>query len=831
MTAPTPTRRYTSVGFYFPCYPSGFFSQEVDRGLLNLSYAFDKDYGPYSDQDHVKLDATIFARLLMVLPRKGFTTAYPIFPEPKPTKLEHVTTPTGIVFLLRDVNEAISKVRAAPPLPKSQAAADPATHLLPLSKAGVESLALVVNHDGYYVWLATYVGNEGREWFIRNALREHIYHLVGGDFGSHEQGKGLASDGSSAQPSTQPPATAKTDLTTYTQNHIGCLTFTQLNTVLEGLYNLNLDPRVFFHNEEAVGKQYTLGRFFAAIVADFHPAKRPPRSRRELISGGKIADEETPEQKDQRALEEQLHTSVLDRFFGHFLQDATRSEATVSISLIHDFADVCLNHNACEHLLNSFLSSTELVSLKPIKGWIERCRRALIDELIEVTHRRIPLVQAKPPDGPIDRIEDVTEAQLRGYVMFLSAKLPLISNVLLHLEDLHYEVIGAAKHRRQSHSRQIEEQFADPEGTAVYGPFNSWRGMLRAIQNDLRSLTDAINQARTDRMLYEQEQIHAEQETLAEIERLNDRATEAAGPESGVVSMISNFLALLSVILATGPSIKNGRLVFSPNGLLSILNSGSLPGAEELLIVLLILAVIYIIIHFGAERLARWVVKRFLRKSRHEAKYYYEMDIHADAPFLAESIPELVVDGISKKQQPETPLDEYLQAGSNGAYPKAQGDVSVASAAQATQSKTLDFKKVVRNSYRVERQEKSEALHKIYVETEIRVSARRFMHVVLVYELLYHRPSSDHDYILKDLRVVSTHSDELTEDEVIRLKAVVVYYFLNPYLEEGWRLVLPLLKEQSNNVSAFLGNAATDFDSLFTITQIPATPKQSSLSQ
>ena len=115
------------------------------------------------------------------------------------------------------------------------------------------------------------------------------------------------------------------------------------------------------------------------------------------------------------------------------------------------------------------------------------------------------------------------------------------------------------------------------------------------------------------------------------------------------------------------------------------------------------------------------------------------------------------------------------------------------------------------------------------------------MHAVLVYELLYHRPSSDHDYILKDLRVVSTHADELTEPEIARLKEVIVYYFLNPYLEKGWQLYLPSPKDESIEAqtapqTAPQGEPQTapqtapqtvgqdkskDFDALFTISRKP----------
>jgi hypothetical protein len=154
----------------------------------------------------------------------------------------------------------------------------------------------------------------------------------------------------------------------------------------------------------------------------------------------------------------------------------------------------------------------------------------------------------------------------------------------------------------------------------------------------------------------------------------------------------------------------------------------------------------------------------------------------ARAPMLVSVLPSLLKSGVPKSS------DEVLPR----------------------RTQPLGYKNVSRNSYRAERLERSEALHKIYVEADIRVSRRRYVHAVLVYELLYHRPAKEHDYILKDLRVVSTHSAELTLDEIIALKQVITQRFVNPCLEAGWQLNLPEVSMKS-----------VSFDALFTVTEQP----------
>ncbi len=764
---------FTSVGFWLPCYRSSFYTDADDRALLRSAFHhgaahFAPEYvGPVTSG--FRLNATIFNRLLTVLPRKGYASAH-LVPAGHAQSVfnEQHHDPSAMVFLAHE------------------------TERLPgLQHMGIHALALTVNQDGFYVWTVAYDGKR-REYEIQAALKDHIWALAGGSFSGHHSG--IKSERRSGD---QVP---DSHLTQYRDEHIGFLTFDQINTIFEGLFNVNLDPRVFFRSDSQVEAQYTLGGFISEICAAFHPAKRPPR--RTNTPGQALRSDENLEQEgDQEREQREKRQAVVAEFFAACMQHPT----SVPVRSIHAFAEVSVYPPAKAHLLDEFLEATEISTLKPIKERVERCRRALLDELIEVTHRRDPLVQVEPPDGPVDRIDDVTEAQLRGYVMLLAAKLPLVANVRFHLDDLHYE---RSTKKQKSNAVDMGAQDAavdDPlaENSQVYGPYHSWTGLLRAIQADLSSLTQAIDQARTDRMLYEQEQIYEEQETFTEIQRLNERADNAISAGNGLaINGISTFLALVAVVLASGNLFKNGKLVVSANSMLGLLNLANLPGLLVLVVAVAILVVVFTLIYLGVNLVLRWVSRAFRQEFRLDEKFYYEMDVRVDAPFLIEALPALITHGEPESKLSGKPLPGFWTRVWKQTEPFRRW---------ITRKPPLDATSIERNSYRVERLEKSEALHKIYVEARLRLGSRRHLRVVLVYELLYHRPARDHDYILRELRVVSAHSRQLTHGQVARLKQIVVERFLNPCLEDGWQLKRPGQPDTGDK-----------FDALFTVTELPA---------
>lgn len=782
---------FTSAGFWLPCYQSSFFSRKEDDTILHSSYEFSATHlDPYANRAHIKLDTDIFTRLLMVLPRKGYTSAYPIFPDRGSIdESKSLPDPVAVLFLAKDFANLPPETTAQKWHPGSIG-------------NGVFQVALAVNRQGFYIWTVAYQGRENHMPEVQRALKEHIGALVGGAFASKHSGRTPAGRTGSGKQFTEDDVPPE-NLRQYRDNDIGMLTFFQINTVLEGLHNVNLDPRMFFRTDFDIESDYALGPFVEEITATFSPY----RSARELgdLPGQKVSEQEI---KEQERRDEDAWVTIRD-FFKTYWQKPESLRAP-DRQLVTGFVNQTTYPRALAIILDEFLIKTEVLTLKTLKKRIERCRRALLDELIEVTHRRDPLVQAEPPDGPIDRIEDVTEAQLRGYVMLISAKLPLIANVLLHLHDLHYD--GQTHQNKRRSSKVLDDRsIADPESKAsvVFGPFHSWAGLLHAIQSDLQSLIEAINQARTDRMLYEQEQIHAEQETLAEIARLKDRTGDSIGSgASATISIISNLLALVAVLIAAGTLLQNGQLAKLAQQLFSAFNINGIPGLVELLIGIALLVALYVAITVVTGMIIRWLTRVIRRDLRLESQFYYELDAHVDAPFKAETLPSLLHQGIPIPPAPLTPF-MIIGHAARTIFRRLQRAIIYSEKATLPEMPENDCRHFVtkyeRNSYRVERLEKSEALHKIYVEANLRVNVHRTIRAVLVYEILYHRPAKDHDFIFKDLRVVSTHAYELTLDEIVTLKKVLTLYFINPCLEKGWPFVLPP-KEDA-------------YDALFTVTE------------
>jgi len=796
--------RYTSVGFWLPCYQSSFFSKKDDEPVYRIRYKFSGASSDlFPDISPIKLDANIFSRLLMVLPAKGYTAAYPIFPGDG--KLEHphssheaTALPDPIAFLFLATTDTPSAEKFHPGS---------------LASAGISTLSLVVTHHGFYIWTAAYSGEHVYQTDVQQAIKKHIAALVGGDFFSHHPGP--------TWPSTRRPqesAIPDENLEKYRDENMGMLTFFQINTVLEGLYNSNLDPLVFFRSEATIETTYTLGDFFQEIAVGFHPIRR---SKGEHFN---VKDPENDQERKKQEEQDKKANVTIEDFFKAYVENSASLD-TPDRGLVTGFTKQVTYPRAQALALDEFLAKTEVLTLKTLKKRIEHCRRALLDGLIEVTHRRDPLIQADSPDGATDGITGATEAQLRGYVMLISAKLPLVANVLIHLEDLHYEG-DTGRHRK---FRINDEQLADPlvGDSAVYGPFSSWKGLLEGLRSDLNSLMDAISQARTDRMLYEQEQIHAEQETLAEITRLNERTSDSIGTGANTtISIISNLLALIAVLLAAGALFQNGQLPKLFQQILSVFNVKYIPGAVEAIGGILVLVALYIVLSLLTGVAIRWITRLVRRDLHLESKFYYELDAHIDAPFNGDKLTYLLVNGVPDPL-PAMRWTAFMHAFQSffSALKRSVIYVEKAAPHELEPGKYRKYiRKHERNSYRVERLEKSEALHKVYVEAKIRVSPHRFIHAIIVYEILFHRPAKDQDYILKDLRVVSTHSQELTVTELVNLKKIVVYYLVNPYLEKGWRLKIASRisaesdeASESNEVKEMV--QTDEADSLFTVTQ------------
>ena len=805
-------------GFWLPCDQAGFIHHERHKHLrasLDLR-AFIKSNEPDT------LDDQVFHRLAMVLPHWGYSQAIPV---------KHVSVPFGddpdaAVF----VHDHFTGEAATDYVPGVAPIAVPA-------HVRFDGLALLVNSSGFYLWLLRYRVAEGNHTHtmsvaVQEYLKRYIYEIVGGDFWTRYSG----------WKDDEPLATSDeldNSLLRYQNHHRGILTFVQINTIFEGLFNSALDFRVFFFDnasdrQGAITKakqEYSLGAFLnliSAHVDETHyndtastpspqprpaiPADQTPPASSDAadgVDGGEpaghsdagtesAASHPTGSRARHRAITVFLHH--LNSAYPHPQHHITAMPGTQGEEanrLCHDY----LGEKGCAALLLKFLQSTASETLQNYKRRIERCRRALVSEILEVTQRQDGILQVEIPPAETsrqpedetrdknDRIEGVTEAQLRGYVMLYSAKLPLVNNVRLYLKEIvinnhwytHPYRPGARSQSAKATNQVIPQ---DKNSQQVNAALKMWTTLYEALENDLFGLERAVEHEREDRMVQEEEKIRIEEETLAEIERLQDRNASSLSPQTSLtLGLLSNAFALASVIIA----------------LLSIVHSGGIPQVDfthytlsdlleflgAVLALGLGLIVLYFLAHYGFVVVFRSVIR--LLHIRQSGRYYYEMDIHMEAPLDETRARELLDD----RYQPPTFSGAFIEHVS-----RAHAHTDWAQHGMRFWDRVVRpaFQKPERNSYRVERQDANEAMHKVYVEVAAAVRrvhwyqfARPRINLVLVYEMLYHRPAQTPRFILKDLRVVSTQLAPLTATQLAQVKELIVVSFVNPLLRKGAR--------------------------------------------
>ncbi len=667
-------------------------------------------------------------------------------------------------------------------------------------KEHFHGLILTVNANGYYIWLGIVddlAHSSSMRHCIQHALRKHILRLVGSAYFSHYSGV-------DDEPGIIPPAESEQSLIDYRDTIQGILTFTQLNTILEGLYNYTFDPRVFFYSTasqndetapapespmdlkdetdpEKVKREYTLGAFIEAIVvptqvsltAQLHQPDAPARQTPQPDGSHPAQPEEahapeggtehtnTPKALTLEGVEEIVrHADPLLSAAGlshddHQKKHARHAHKNDAHELFHNTMKDAIQ----AHLLYQFIRVTGSETLQTLKWRIERCRRSLLYRMMGITHRQEPLVQVESPDEG-DRIPGVQEAQLRGYVMLFAAKYPLLSNVRWYLsacvDSLHEQA-----------TRHLKEYYSN------------WNALLKNIQEDIQGLERAMEQTNEEELLIEEERIRSQQETFAEIQRLRERIDSTPSPErSTIVSFISNAFSLTSVLLALlsvvyyifqSASASRGLLI-SP------------------ILVLLLALVILVPLLLGAYIFQRWLSNlantilmrdaKHVHERHHKTWNYYEMDINLEAPLDQETAVALIDD--------------------------AQSAAAWAPVRDAKDERILgDVRKA---SYRISRSSRDEAVHKVSLEVPIARAAVSdlaqaapngarpqshegakakkdpFIKLYLVYEVLFHRPSNVPSYALQNVRAVVIEDDSLSMRQLDQIKGIVVDVFINPWI-------------------------------------------------
>jgi hypothetical protein len=271
----------------------------------------------------------------------------------------------------------------------------------------------------------------------------------------------------------------------------GVLSFHQLNVMLEGLCNQSLLPAVFFEH-------YTQAR---------------------------------------KWLNDNRRRSSILTHLSDFLREVTVD------------ADAGTPHGQIV-TLQRFMTIAR-GSLQWMRRAVESVRRSLLDQMMAVSHRQARLVQLDLAGVGYERTPEMTgeatESQMRGYVMLVATKLPLLFTVA---DGARQAVVALDKRVK------LEVQQASlPDGTHqlvsdLESTVDAWEALLQRLCVNVGSLETAVEHDWQERLLYEQEQARSEQEAMAEIERSRRGRPESQRIGDAAYNGIMLILTVVAVFVA-----------------------------------------------------------------------------------------------------------------------------------------------------------------------------------------------------------------------------------------------------------------------------------------
>lgn len=434
-----------------------------------------------------------------------------------------------------------------------------------LQAAGVTQVTMHVDENGFYTFAATTAEGADRDE-AEKRLREHIVTVFGDGFrvdrlstskGRHgfvganavREYNGLNPLGGNAVV----PKTYDTETPTLDGVPLGALSFYQLNIMIEALCNQSLLPGVFFEQYDAARQWLAANRGKVSVITDLD-----------------LFLEEIIRPVDARQVDGQ--TAALRRF-------------------------LVISRGTLQWLRRS----------------VDSVRRSLLDQMMAVSHRRARLIQLDLGGISYERTPELTgeatESQMRGYVVLISTKLPLI-------QSAGECALAAVAALARSASTETTGSVGDLRRLATH-----WDQLLAALRAGVRTLTEAVSQDWQERLLYEQEQARSEQEALAEIERSRRGLPDRRRAGDLIYNALMLILTAIAVVVAI-PIVNNPNEEI-PQRLLQLLPLGlSVVG------ILLALAIV------------TWV-RRFARQRQPDNEAYgYEFAFRLDEASAAPKIHE-----------------------------------------------------------------------------------------------------------------------------------------------------------------------------------------------
>ncbi len=245
------------------------------------------------------------------------------------------------------------------------------------------------------------------------------------------------------------------------------LTNFQANLLLEGVWNSALDPRVFLLSDaneaQELEKEFTIAKLLSEITIEFE------------YTGN-------------------LHRHDVD------------SKKPLDVVIRRDIFLQAVRSMRNDHLL-------------PLKWDIEATRRHLFSETMTMLHRPESLNQYSPiaQNRRDELFTRSSDEQLRGYVMLVSAKLPLVDNLTFLLEDC-WDGLAVDS---------LAEGEAEGPIRTVSDVVGSWKGTEQALHKNVEALERSFSNIWQDRLLHETEQVRVEEEALGELQREQARDKSA----------------------------------------------------------------------------------------------------------------------------------------------------------------------------------------------------------------------------------------------------------------------------------------------------------------
>ena len=340
-----------------------------------------------------------------------------------------------------------------------------------LLAAGVRQIVLRVDENGFYTFVATC---DERTTAAEKAVSDHIVAVFGGAFtvdrlSTSPQRRFEGMNAVRRYNGLAPRTTLAAGASTYAEEEdetapLGALSFHQLNIMVEAICNQSLLPAVFFeHYDES---RAWLDR---------------TRGRVSVITELQTFVETVIREVDARTLGGQV--DVLRRF-------------------------MVITRGSLQWLTRS----------------VDSVRRSLLDKMMAVSHRRARLIQLDLGGIGYERTPELTgeasESQMRGYVVLIATKLPLIQNVAECIEDAVQRLALQVGPAAPVAGQVAPDPRALPTRVRDLALLDEhWKDLLGVLRGGVASLTEAVSQDWQERLLYEQEQARSEQEAMAEIER------------------------------------------------------------------------------------------------------------------------------------------------------------------------------------------------------------------------------------------------------------------------------------------------------------------------